>query len=125
MLLLARFLSRRADAGEIIEHALEAKAGGCGYRAIARMPGLTAAAVRRLRALGRGAGSCCSGLGPNVRLIDLPFLASSTAVRRHEHPAPGLDRGGQVIARGFQPAGGDGYRVKMTRLGIPRLECSP
>jgi hypothetical protein len=57
MLLLARFLSRRADAGEIIGHAVEAKAAGCGYRAIARMLGRTAAAARRLRALGRGAGS--------------------------------------------------------------------
>ena len=57
MLLPARFLSRRADAGAVIGRALEEKAAGSGHRAIALALGRPASTVRGwLRALARGAG---------------------------------------------------------------------
>ena len=50
-------LARRADAGEVIGRALEAKAAGAGHRVIARLLGRPASTVRVwLRALARGAG---------------------------------------------------------------------
>jgi hypothetical protein len=57
VLLPAWCLARRADAGEVIGRALEAKAAGSGHRAIARLLGRPASTVRGwLRALARAAG---------------------------------------------------------------------
>jgi len=57
VLLAARFLSRRADAGAVIGWALEEKAAGSGHRVIALALGRPASTVRGwLRALDRGAG---------------------------------------------------------------------
>jgi hypothetical protein len=57
VLLPARFLSRRADAGAVIGRALEAKAAGAGHRAAALALGRPASTVRGwLRSLARNAG---------------------------------------------------------------------
>jgi len=57
VLLPARLLSRRADAGAVIGRALEEKAAGAGHRKIAGMLGRPESTVRGwLRALGRNAG---------------------------------------------------------------------
>jgi len=57
VLLPARFLSRRADAGAVIGWALEAKAAGAGHRAAALALGRPASTVRGwLRSLARNAG---------------------------------------------------------------------
>ena len=57
VLLPAQLLSRRADTGEVIGAALEAKAAGRGHRAIALGLGRPASTVRGwLRALARNAG---------------------------------------------------------------------
>lgn len=57
VLLPARFLSRRADAGAVIGRALEAKAAGAGHRAAALALGRPALTVRGwLRSLARNAG---------------------------------------------------------------------
>jgi len=57
VLLAARFLSRRADAGVVIGRALEEKAAGSGHRVIALALGRPASTVRGwLRALARNAG---------------------------------------------------------------------
>jgi len=57
MLLPARLLSRRADAGAVIGRALEESAAGTGQRKIAGLLGRPASTVRGwLRALGRNAG---------------------------------------------------------------------
>ena len=57
VLLPAQLLSRRADMGEVIGAALEAKAAGRGHRAIALALGRPASTVRGwLRALARNAG---------------------------------------------------------------------
>jgi hypothetical protein len=57
VLLPARFLSRRADAGAVVGRALEAKAAGKGHRPIAEALGRPASTVRGwLRALARNAG---------------------------------------------------------------------
>jgi hypothetical protein len=56
VLLPARLLSRRADAGAVIGRALEAKASGSGHRAIAGLLGRPESTVRGwLRALARNA----------------------------------------------------------------------
>jgi hypothetical protein len=57
VLLPARFLSRRADAGAVIGRALEEKAAGSGHRVIALALGRPASTVRGwLRCLARNAG---------------------------------------------------------------------
>ncbi|MGH3253399.1 MAG: hypothetical protein ACRDOI_45270, partial [Trebonia sp.] len=57
MLLPARLLSRRADAGAVIGRALEESAAGTGQRKIAGLLGRPASTVWGwLRALGRNAG---------------------------------------------------------------------
>jgi hypothetical protein len=69
VLLPAWCLARRADAGEVIGLALEAKAAGAGHRAIARRLGRPASTVRGwLRALSRRAGQ--------VRLVFTALAAS-------------------------------------------------
>jgi hypothetical protein len=57
VLLPAWCLARRADVGEVIGRALEAKAAGAGHRKVAELLGRPASTVRGwLRALARGAG---------------------------------------------------------------------
>ena len=109
VLLPARFLSRRADAGAVIGRALEEKASGSGHRVIALALGRPASTVRGwLRALARNAGrvrerftALAAGL-----VTDPPLPGPAGPPLGSGGPPAGLLRGQRAAGRRAAPGAG-------------------